>query len=294
MNDAILLKNGRLQVEILSPGTGYTGTRFDHSGIISQVLLDGEHTFCSREWVKGGPGTGGIGLCDGWRWPSAQVYDDTAVGDYFPLPGVGLLQKTDSSPYSFRNNYPFIPFRRETVCSENRITIHTYPILCRQIAIEQFKTITVADNTLSIINTLRNTGERAYGLTEYCHNFMKFDRHPVDSSYRLELSYPFTPVMHYGELSAEGNSFRLKRFDESARVASFDIEGCQGSDAHRFRLENDETGTCVQVEDLFPPHKVFSWNNADAFCMEVFIYLSQKPGEERTFMRKYTFDALSP
>ncbi|MBE3039355.1 MAG: hypothetical protein IMZ62_11155, partial [Chloroflexi bacterium] len=44
--ERILLNSQRLEVEISTPGAAYHSTRFDWSGFITQVTLDGAHTFC--------------------------------------------------------------------------------------------------------------------------------------------------------------------------------------------------------------------------------------------------------
>ena len=48
------LKSDRLLVEIAKPGTVYAGSRFDWTGFITQVYLDGKHTFCAYEDVVPG------------------------------------------------------------------------------------------------------------------------------------------------------------------------------------------------------------------------------------------------
>ena len=61
------LKNNHLEV-FIDDNAKYTGTRFDHTLLISQVILDNEHTFLGIEKTPAGTGTGGVGLYSGWLW----------------------------------------------------------------------------------------------------------------------------------------------------------------------------------------------------------------------------------
>ena len=55
-----VLRNGELELELLLPGN-YSRSRYDHSGMVEQVTLDG-NTFLSRELIGDGYGLGGVGL----------------------------------------------------------------------------------------------------------------------------------------------------------------------------------------------------------------------------------------
>ena len=52
-----ILKNNHLEI-FIDDNTKYTGTRFDHTLLISQVILDNEHTFLGIEKTPAGTGTG--------------------------------------------------------------------------------------------------------------------------------------------------------------------------------------------------------------------------------------------
>lgn len=86
---AYYLKNDRLLVEIAELGEAYQGTRFDGTGIITGVKLDGQHQFCVPESLTPGTGTGGIGICSEFGIKEAIGYEDTRVGEQFPKLGVG-------------------------------------------------------------------------------------------------------------------------------------------------------------------------------------------------------------
>src|SRR5688572_25534831 len=90
-SDRLHLISDRLRVDIATPGSStYAGSRFDWTGLITQVTLDGRHTFCGQE-ATDGTGTGGIGLCNEFGIFEPVGYDDARVGDQFPKLGIGLL-----------------------------------------------------------------------------------------------------------------------------------------------------------------------------------------------------------
>ena len=70
-SDSLLkLANHRLQVEIAEPGEVYHGSRFDWTGFITQVTLDGEHTYCVPESLVPGQGSDGCPFShDGSEYP---------------------------------------------------------------------------------------------------------------------------------------------------------------------------------------------------------------------------------
>lgn len=51
------ISRGRLDVEITEPGERYSGSRFDWTGFVAQITLDGKHTFCGSESEVEGVGS---------------------------------------------------------------------------------------------------------------------------------------------------------------------------------------------------------------------------------------------
>ena len=83
------LKSDRLLVEIAKPGTVYAGSRFDWTGFITQVYLDGKHTFCAYEDVVPGLGSGGIGFCNDFGLNTPIGYDEAEIGEGYMKIGIG-------------------------------------------------------------------------------------------------------------------------------------------------------------------------------------------------------------
>src|SRR5512133_1768995 len=87
------LSTDRLMVRVAKPGFTYRRTRFDWTGFVTDVMLDGQHTFTSVESPNPMEGAGGIGLCNEFGIHEPIGYDEAPKGGYFPKLGVGLLKK---------------------------------------------------------------------------------------------------------------------------------------------------------------------------------------------------------
>ena len=288
--DNIQLSNNRLQVEILKPGQSYKSSRYDHSGIVIQVTLDKHDTFFSRESADGISGMGGIGLSCCWEWMDTQLYDQTNLADYYPMIGIGLVKKTDTIPFYFCKLYPIVPFERELIITDSSVSMRSLPQLSHGIAVDQTKTISIDNNTLTINNTLINVGEKKIETTEFCHNFIRFNELPVNSKYKLILPYQISAKMRRGELSVSPHSYRLRDFEPESNSTAFWINGYEGLSSHWMKILHDDSSLSLLIEDDFPIYRFFSWNAPHAFCPETFIHISLAPGEEKTFIRKYTFN----
>lgn len=293
-NAPIILHSSRLTAEFLTPGTDYCGSRYDWSSMVTQVTLDGKHTFLSGEhYADGSTGMGGRGLASCIEWDTPGLYDEADIADSFPMLGIGLVKKSDTMPFQFSKAYAVTaPFPRSVETAENTVTVHTDPILSGGIALEQVKTISVKDNTLTIRNTLRNVGSRAIHAKEFSHNFFCFDGHPIDGSYCLTLPFQIQPRFRRGELAVGRQTLRPYAFDAPTDSTAAFIDGWQGLRSHTMRLENRETGTAVIVKDEFSPCHFYFWSNPSAFCPEVFCKIDLEPGETTEYFREYTFTTL--
>lgn len=285
-----VLKNEYLQADILLDWD-YRRSRYDWGGTVGQVTMKG-HTFLSEERnTSGGVGLGGVGLTNVWEWQDTHLYDQTSIADFFPLPGVGLLKRTDTNPFLFTKDYPVEPFRRIEEVTEDRVSIRTLPHLCQGIAMDMEKTYHLEGKTLVVTFRVKNVGPEEIHATEFCHNFFRFDDRQIDSSYQLFFPYSIQPELRRGELIMTRDAYRLGAFDGPTESSAFWIRGWQGLSSHWMRLENQELGMSVLMEDDVPICRFYSWNNFNAFCPEVFAPIDLKPGEEVTYTRKYTFDA---
>lgn len=285
---SVVLKNEKMSVQVLLDW-GYNRSRYDRGSTIGQVTMDG-HTFLSHETdASGGVGLGGVGLATVYEWCDTSLYDSISIADQFPLLGVGLLKKGDTSPFMFTKEYAVEPFTNLYDIGDDYVSIHTLPSYCLGVAVDIVKTYTIKDNSLTVQFAIKNVGDKEIHAVEFCHNFFKFDNKAVDSSYRLTFPYSVEPRMRRGEIIMGKNYYKVGAFDEPTASSSFFINGWDGLKSHWMKIENEENGMSVLVEDDIPVCRGYSWNNPNACCPEIFAPINLKSGENVTYTRKYTF-----
>ncbi len=285
----LILQNERLKVEIATPGETYRRSRYDWTGMVTQVTLDGTHTFFAPEVVEG---LGGRGLVDLFEFKNTRIYEETEIADRFPLIGVGLLKKGDFDPFCFFKEYDVQPFHREWREIENGYLFDTFPTLCQGVAIRQKKELTLDGATLVMRHTIRNVGEKAVELQSFNHNFFCFDNAPIDSNYELHLPYKPLADVRRGRLSVGSHSIRLDEFDPGDGETAFVLHGYEQLKESSLVVENKAVGLGVSVDEDFPSIRSYNWVCAKAFCPETFCDLTLEPGQEKQFTRRYTFYVL--
>lgn len=285
----IRIKSERLEVEIGEPGQAYRGSRFDWTGFITQVKLDGRHTFCSAEALKPGEGTGGMGLCNEFGIFTPIGYDDAKVGEQFPKLGVGLLTREDGKPYSFSRPYPIKPFSMKVHSDANSVTFVVEPIDCRGYAARLTKVLRVEQNRLSVEYRLANVGSRPLVTREYCHNFISLDGHPVGPEYRLRLcaAPAFRKVPEV--IQQEGAILRWRQTPAAAFHAPVDPWAPEGPGW--WEMVHEPTGVGLRETDDFHWASLAVWGTDRLLSPEAFIQIDVAPGKEQVWRREYTFFA---
>jgi hypothetical protein len=284
----ITIASDRLTVEIAHPGTVYDRSRFDWSGLITQITLDGTHTFCVPESRDPQRGTGGIGLCNEFNTHSPIGFDGIAPGERFPKLGIGLLTRPDEIPYRFARRYEIDPFPSTIDATADAARYEVHPLPCRGYAARLIKTITVRGAGLTIDYALSNEGRKPLAINEYNHNFVAVDHHGPSADYRLrvgaasldptaelmaltgpgEYTWPIAPARPY-----------FMRFGESpAEVAP------------RWELQHLPTGCWMAEFGDFVSPRLKLWGDPGVISPEVFIHLDIQPGETGRWQRRYAFD----
>jgi hypothetical protein len=160
--ETFAINSERLSVTIAQPGKVYAGTRFDWSGFITQVTLDGSHTFCAPEALTPGEGTGGIGLCNEFGIDQPIGYGEAHPGETFPKIGIGLLVRPDwegydfSRPYRIARRFPLLVEQ-----GDDWARFVSEPVDCRGYSARLTKRLSVQENRLEIAYLLENTGLRS-------------------------------------------------------------------------------------------------------------------------------------
>ncbi|MBN1584686.1 MAG: hypothetical protein JXA89_28525 [Anaerolineae bacterium] len=295
---AVRLSSERLAVELAAPGSIYRGTRFDWTGFISQVTLDGRHTFCVPESLEPGQGTGGIGLCNEFGIEMAIGYADAKPGDCFPKLGIGLLVRSDDQDYSFMHPYEIAQlFPVQVEGQDDKASIVVESVDCRGYAARLAKTFAVRGNQLEIAYQLENTGQQPVATREYAHNFCGIDGHLMGPDYRLRVPYQ----IELGDMPAMWR----QRLDEALVIEGGDIrcrvtpqhpfycrpQGFGKTDEPQWELVHVPSGVGLREYDDFAPSRVAVWGTTHVISAEVFVAVDLQPGEIQTWSRRYEFFA---
>lgn len=316
----IVLKNERLKVEIAEPGSAYRGTRFDWSSFITQVTLDGEHTFCQPESQVAGEGTGGIGLCCEFAYDKTLGYEEARPGELFPKPGVGLLRKPDEAPYLFMRPYEIAePFPIQVEASADQAVFTVEPIECRGFALRLVRRLELRENRLRVACELENTGSRAVDTHEYCHNFMGIDHHPIGPGYQLSFPYrlelrdlaPFMvglappllrrllprPLLigliralirrHNRPLEIHERQIGFRSVPDTWFILQ--LARFEAAPGPQWELVHQPSGAGARESDSFPPARVTVWGAGHVISAEVFVDIKAAPGERFAWTREYEF-----
>jgi len=289
MMDRIEIKSQRLSVTMQYPGTYYKGSRFDWTGFITDVILDGKHSFCTDESSVPGVGTGGRGLCNEFGIEEPVGYDEAKVGEKFTKIGIGLLEKDNLEKYAFDKPYKISPFDFEVDIKPDKAVFISEPCLCNGYAVRLIKDVSVKENFLTIKYTLENTGQKTIETTEYVHNFINIDKAGIGPHMNLSFSFDLE-----GDCIFDGDNVLniSKREIEWDRIPNgvfyFKLEGLKEKSCW-WMLENKITGTGIKEIDDFPVTKVALWGTECVVSPEIFINLSVEPGKTQTWTRTYEF-----
>lgn len=316
----IVLTSSRLHVEVAHPGTAYKRTRFDWTGFITQVTLDGRHSFCVPEDYDPAKGTGGIGICGEFGIEKAIGYADAKPGEAFPKLGIGLLKRPEEPNYRF-----FVPHEIERLfeiaieAGPDSVTFTVAPLECRGYALRQTKTLRVEDNCLTVAYRLENTGSKAVHTQEYSHNFIAVDNQEVGPDYSLRFPNPVSIKPNYNQfrgflpplLRALLPDFALKMVVK--RMAGSSVLAAEGSEitwkavpsgaffchplgftqtsAAQWELVHLPSGVRVREYDDFAPQRIALWGMKHVVSPEVYIDIDLEPGQSQSWTRRFEFAA---
>jgi hypothetical protein len=293
---AHILSNGILTVEIAEPGT-YKGTRFDWTGFITQVTLEeGKHTFCVPESLMPGKGSGGIGLCNEFAISRAIGYDEAAAGEWFPKPGIGLLQKLDDAPYDFFRTYPLIPFKITVEKSGQAVTYTVHPEECRGYSMLLTKRISLDEDRINIAYTLENRGGKPLHIEEYVHNFIGIDNALTGEGYELILPGEARVEAPESSFTADllhTSGDRMSWRGEPDRPFYCKLAGWEKADAGFYwELIHKPSGAGIRESGDFPAERMALWGERHVISPEVFADITILPRHSKGWSRSYQFFAF--
>lgn len=289
---------------MLQPGEGANKTlRFNRSGFVSEVILDGKTYFCASEpnclWHAC---SGGRGFCSEFL---LDVSSETEIGGWFPKLGVGLLKKFEDDQYWIFKKYEckeVAPTFTSWTDQNGRsfVQFKTVTPECLGYGLEELRTISVYDNCMKFDVKIKNIGQKTICAREYCHNFISIGGMAIGPAYTLELPDVCVPngiiPSYEGINNIEGVSGSLQIMEHSEKdyaIISLSAERINSRDAFYWKLANSSDKSFVACEESFSPEEVKVWCVDHMVSPEVFRSIQIDPGQTDSWSRTYTFGRLN-
>lgn len=290
---AFILNNKILKVELGEPGELYRGSRFDYSGNIRQITLNGKHTFCGLEKTSYSHFYG-FGLVNEFGIECPLNYNESDQGEYFIKIGVGKLKKEDKGTYDFFKEYEKLTFDVK-IKQNNELSVEYHSLSPELNGFKYFycKKIEIRDNTLLINYCIENKGCKEILTTEYCHNFIAVDYCETGKDYNLEFEFSLQPdlfsefVDHDNLINVKGNNISWSGTPQN----EFFIGNINGNKSFKpfWSLKNYKTKAGISESVSSDCFKANLWGTKHVVSPELFYRFNIKPGEQKTWTRMYTF-----
>lgn len=307
MNICEHLTNGILDVEFRLPGSEPAWTRFDLSGMISQVTLHGKHRFCQPEQTEKHPNRV---TCYGFGLSSEFCMNELpaalSAGEEFPKPGVGILtQKKGGGVYDIFHLYKVRRFPKEWHIEKDHAHFHETDTECMGIAMEIDRDVQLEQNRVVITTTVNNTGHKQIDMTEYQHNFFAIDDIPIGRGYQLripfdqqlaDLTLQFTtlePDQHPIQSPVrieDGTVFWLESMENKTFHKVTGNNGIIKVDEYTWQISCEGSPASVRETCSFEPEQIVMWGIEHCICPEIHKRIVLNPGQSESFTRVWTFE----
>jgi hypothetical protein len=296
------ISNGSIRAKLYLPDPEngyYRATRFDWSGVISDLEYKG-HNYFGKWFEKYDPKIHDAisGPVEEFRTNGSGLgYEEAKVGETFVRIGVGVLRKpeeprfgqfktyeiVDSGKWTVRKGADWVEFNQELTGPNG------YAYLYR-------KTVRLAKDQprMTLEHSLKNTGKRAIESNVYNHNFFVIDGRSSGPGFVIRFPFELKAdrdlksiaevrgreVVYVKEIE-KGQSIitNLKGFSDSAK--DYDI-----------RVENSDSGAGVRVTCDRPLSDVVFWSIRTVLSPEAYISMRIEPGSEFTWNINYDFYTL--
>ncbi len=301
---SVELTNGiiKLNVYLPDPKKGYyRGTRFDWSGVISQVEYNG-HTYFGEWKTTHNPSVHDdiVGPVEEFRSgsfdePSALGYKEAKPGELFIKIGIGLLEKVNEPSYQFGRTYKiakagkwkvnygkdWVEFQQDFQGVSGWSYLYTKKI-----------TLSKDKPEFTISHSLKNTGSKPIETSQYNHNFFIIDNTPIGTDYVLKFPFEVKTKRNVKNfLEAKGNELHFAK-DLDTEAPFTELEGF-GNDAkdYKITIQNNKTGAGVIISGDNPIAHLNFWTVKTTVCPEPFVAMNLAPNEQKDWGIAYTFFA---
>jgi hypothetical protein len=314
------IDNGVLHATIELPDATkgfYRGTRFDWSGVISNLTFAG-HSFYGPWFTKTKPGVhdfifDGADITAGRHSSvtgpaeefvtandSAVGFDQATAGKTFIKIGVGALVRPDDKAYDPYRDYEVADYGMWKVQTHRTSVEFTQRLVDEKSGYGYLYTKTLRLDpirpVLTIEHTLKNLGRLPIETEVYDHNFLVLDHQTTGPDLSVRLPFPITPEKPIkADLGMiDGNRIVYRRPLEGRDVFTVQIGGF-GSDAKDYNvtIENSRAGVGMRITGDRPLAKEELWSIRSIMAVEPFIHLSAAPGETIHWTYSYLYYRLA-
>lgn len=294
------ITNGLIRAHLYLPDSKngyYRGTRFDWSGVISDLEYKG-HTYFGK-WYKEEHDPG---FHDHLAGPVEEFtpvgYDQAKTGETFLKIGVGMLVKPEEVKYSFATRYKNtnsgawkVKKKKDQVAFFQTLDDVLYKY-------EYTKTVQLIKDKPEMVlsHSLKNTGKQTIETSVYNHNFFVMDNQPIGPDF--DVTFPFVLS---SEAATESTLGRLqdnkilfeKELINNDHLFYRSLTGfSDGAKDYDIKIENHKTGVAVRITSDQPLSKIVFWSAPKTICPEPYIKLTIKPGETVNWKIIYQFYIL--
>jgi len=271
----------------------YRSTRFDHSGIIPSLKVNG-HEYFGQWFEKHDPE-----IHDAIMGPveefGALDFIEAEPGETFVKIGVGTLTKPDERRYSFSRLYPVVNHGKWSIKKKSDRVEFIHELNDKDYSYVYSKTVRLVSGKaeMELVHSLKNTGKKTIETLVYNHNFFVIDNQKVGSDYSI--IFPWKPQgegLGFGTLAEidENKIFFLRELIQGESVFCSSFEGFSSSYLdYDIRIENKKVGAGVRITCDQPLFRQAFWACWTTPCPEPYIMIKAEPGQVFSWTIKYEF-----
>lgn len=291
--------NGIIKAKLYLPDAVngyYRASRFDWSGIMPQLEFKGHNYF--GQWFKNYDPMVHESVMGPAEVFQPLDYEDTAVGKTFVVLGVGALEKTSDSAYSFFKTYPIKNHGKWKVKTKKDRVVFQHQLKEGAYGYQYSKEVRLPKGEARLVleHHLTNTGTKTIQTQVYNHNLFVMDGMDIGPGYTI--SFPFelqgSSKQLHGYARLEGNQliFDEKINDHYAMVRPLEGFDAQKVSDYDISIENKTTGQGVRIRCDRPMSFLAFWASKKTLCPEPYVTISVEPGETFSWTNTYDFYLL--
>jgi len=288
------INNGLITAKLCLPDAEqgyYRGSRFDWSGVISELKYNGHDYF--GQWFPVYDPKIHDAICGPVEEFSQINYEQTPVGGEFIRIGIGGLKKSDENKFERFGYYELSNPGKWTVKKTENSVVFTHQLVdvAGYSYVYEKKVLLVKGKPQMILkHTLKNTGKKVIQTNVYCHNFFIIDHQTTGTHSVVKFAFPARGTEESPLARINGQQVEYTRDLLPHETAALgEILGHNNSvKDYDFRIENTKTGTGVRITGDKPISKIIYWSSPTTQCPEPYIDVNVQPG--KTFSWTITYD----